>query len=425
MTGQGTNATHNIVIDEVSGFLYRAGGGSNGLRIPASPTPATRPSSASTRPATCTTRRSSRTPRARTAAGRSPTAAAASTEADRHRPDDPRRHQQVEHLGAPPAQLPRPPVQPPGLAQRGPHAFYLGDELDEGASVSTTTTRSSTSATPGTRPTSASSTTVATGDRPQHVLAQRAAVPGELHLGPARVRHRRQRPEPDGGGLLRHGPVVQRHELQRPLELLPLLPERHDHRQRHRARPVRPLPGRDPARRRRRGAGRREPQRRADHGRRDRAHGRLSRRLAASRSSTTSARASRACHDPGRGLTFTASLPPVVCGSAVDWYITASTNAARPRPCPPRRPRPPSRPSPPSARSPSPPTTCKRPLDGPSAPPVTTPRPASGPVATPSAPTRSPRTTTARSGPSAGSPARVRTVAASVRTTSTEAGRPS
>ena len=33
VTGQGTNATHNIVIDEVSGFLYRAGGGSNGLRI--------------------------------------------------------------------------------------------------------------------------------------------------------------------------------------------------------------------------------------------------------------------------------------------------------------------------------------------------------------------------------------------------------
>lgn len=33
ITGQGTNATHNVVIDEASGFLYRAGGGGNGLRI--------------------------------------------------------------------------------------------------------------------------------------------------------------------------------------------------------------------------------------------------------------------------------------------------------------------------------------------------------------------------------------------------------
>ena len=33
VTGQGSNATHNVVIDEVSGFLYRTGGGGNGLRI--------------------------------------------------------------------------------------------------------------------------------------------------------------------------------------------------------------------------------------------------------------------------------------------------------------------------------------------------------------------------------------------------------
>ena len=33
VTGQGTDATHNIAIDEVSGFLYRTGGGGNGLRI--------------------------------------------------------------------------------------------------------------------------------------------------------------------------------------------------------------------------------------------------------------------------------------------------------------------------------------------------------------------------------------------------------
>ncbi len=42
--GPGTTSTHNIIIDEVSGFLYRAGGGNNGLRMydlnanPASPT---------------------------------------------------------------------------------------------------------------------------------------------------------------------------------------------------------------------------------------------------------------------------------------------------------------------------------------------------------------------------------------------------
>ncbi|QDV06230.1 LVIVD repeat protein [Planctomycetes bacterium Poly30] len=33
ITGQGTNATHNVVIDEVSGYLYRTGGAGNGLRI--------------------------------------------------------------------------------------------------------------------------------------------------------------------------------------------------------------------------------------------------------------------------------------------------------------------------------------------------------------------------------------------------------
>ena len=33
ITGNGTDATHNIAIDETSGFLYRSGGGSNGLRI--------------------------------------------------------------------------------------------------------------------------------------------------------------------------------------------------------------------------------------------------------------------------------------------------------------------------------------------------------------------------------------------------------
>ena len=33
VTGPGTNATHNVALDEVSGFLYRTGGGSEGLRI--------------------------------------------------------------------------------------------------------------------------------------------------------------------------------------------------------------------------------------------------------------------------------------------------------------------------------------------------------------------------------------------------------
>lgn len=33
ITGQGTNNTHNVAIDEDSGFLYRCGGGSEGLRI--------------------------------------------------------------------------------------------------------------------------------------------------------------------------------------------------------------------------------------------------------------------------------------------------------------------------------------------------------------------------------------------------------
>ena len=33
VTGQGSDATHNVVIDEVSGFLYRTGGSGNGLRI--------------------------------------------------------------------------------------------------------------------------------------------------------------------------------------------------------------------------------------------------------------------------------------------------------------------------------------------------------------------------------------------------------
>lgn len=33
ITGQGTNNSHNVVIDEDSGFLYRTGGGSNGLRV--------------------------------------------------------------------------------------------------------------------------------------------------------------------------------------------------------------------------------------------------------------------------------------------------------------------------------------------------------------------------------------------------------
>jgi choice-of-anchor B domain-containing protein len=33
VTGPGTSATHNIALDEVSGFLYRTGGGSEGLRI--------------------------------------------------------------------------------------------------------------------------------------------------------------------------------------------------------------------------------------------------------------------------------------------------------------------------------------------------------------------------------------------------------
>ncbi|MEM9382453.1 MAG: choice-of-anchor B family protein [Planctomycetota bacterium] len=33
ITGQGTDATHNVAIDEDSGFLYRTGGGPNGLRI--------------------------------------------------------------------------------------------------------------------------------------------------------------------------------------------------------------------------------------------------------------------------------------------------------------------------------------------------------------------------------------------------------
>ena len=33
ITAGGTSATHNVAIDEVSGFLYRCRGGSNGLRI--------------------------------------------------------------------------------------------------------------------------------------------------------------------------------------------------------------------------------------------------------------------------------------------------------------------------------------------------------------------------------------------------------
>lgn len=33
ITGNGTDATHNVAIDEESGFLYRCGGGGNGLRI--------------------------------------------------------------------------------------------------------------------------------------------------------------------------------------------------------------------------------------------------------------------------------------------------------------------------------------------------------------------------------------------------------
>ncbi len=33
VTGQGSDATHNVAIDEVSGFLYRTGGSGNGLRI--------------------------------------------------------------------------------------------------------------------------------------------------------------------------------------------------------------------------------------------------------------------------------------------------------------------------------------------------------------------------------------------------------
>lgn len=33
ITGNGTDASHNVAIDEDSGFLYRSGGGSNGLRI--------------------------------------------------------------------------------------------------------------------------------------------------------------------------------------------------------------------------------------------------------------------------------------------------------------------------------------------------------------------------------------------------------
>jgi len=33
VTSGGTTATHNVAIDEVSGYLYRAGGDSNGLRI--------------------------------------------------------------------------------------------------------------------------------------------------------------------------------------------------------------------------------------------------------------------------------------------------------------------------------------------------------------------------------------------------------
>lgn len=33
ITGNGTDATHNVAIDEVSGYLYRTGGGGNGLRI--------------------------------------------------------------------------------------------------------------------------------------------------------------------------------------------------------------------------------------------------------------------------------------------------------------------------------------------------------------------------------------------------------
>jgi len=33
VTGQGTDRTHNVAIDETSGFLYRCGGGNNGLRI--------------------------------------------------------------------------------------------------------------------------------------------------------------------------------------------------------------------------------------------------------------------------------------------------------------------------------------------------------------------------------------------------------
>jgi choice-of-anchor B domain-containing protein len=43
ITGNGTSSTHNVALNEESGFLYRAGGGSNGLRIysladPANPT---------------------------------------------------------------------------------------------------------------------------------------------------------------------------------------------------------------------------------------------------------------------------------------------------------------------------------------------------------------------------------------------------
>ena len=81
VTGQGTNATHNIVIDEVSGFLYRAGGGSNGLRIyslanPGNPTFVGQYTTRYVHDAQVVTYT-----RARTAAGRSPTAAAASAEA--------------------------------------------------------------------------------------------------------------------------------------------------------------------------------------------------------------------------------------------------------------------------------------------------------------------------------------------------------
>ena len=241
VTGPGTNATHNVALDEVSGFLYRTGGGSEGLRIyslanPSNPQYVGSWSQRYVHDAQIVTYTTGPYAGREIAyccgglnGGQTDTGL---TIVDVTNKSNPVVLSQVSY----PARA----YSHQGWLSNDRTRFYLGDELDEGSTVSTTTTPRLRRVRPGQRLLHRRLRQRQRRDRAQHVRAGRDPVPGQLHLRDQGLRPEPEPELPPRGRLLRHRAELQQRLLQRALELLRRLPQRDDHRQRHRVRPVRP-----------------------------------------------------------------------------------------------------------------------------------------------------------------------------------------